>query len=60
MSLREDGAYWRERAKEVRAVADKIEDPESKRELIAIADRYEAMAERADARASAQLLSRRA
>jgi|HubBroStandDraft_1064217.scaffolds.fasta_scaffold2223731_1 hypothetical protein len=60
MSLVEDGAHWRARAKEMLAIADRIVDPESRRELIAIAEKYEMLANRADARASIQHLSRRA
>jgi hypothetical protein len=58
MSQGEDGAHWRARAKEMLAIADKIQGPESKRELVAIAERYEKLAARADARASIQPLSR--
>jgi hypothetical protein len=50
MSLRDDGAYWRERAMELLAIAGKIEDPENKRELLGIAEGYEELADRADDR----------
>ena len=58
MSLLQDGSVWRERGKEMRAIAGKIEDPESKRELLAIAARYEVLADHADARAANVPLSR--
>ena len=58
MSLLQDGAYWRERAEEVLAIADRIADHESKWELIAIAEKYVVLAYRADARASGHPLSR--
>jgi hypothetical protein len=60
MSTRDDGAYWRELAKEVRAIARKLADPQNERELIAIAEKYEAMAERADAHVTGHSLSRKA
>jgi hypothetical protein len=59
MSPRDSGAHWRALAKEVLAIAAKIEDPECKPELTAIADKYEALAERADVHAVGHPLSRR-
>ena len=47
MSLRDSGEHWRALAKEVLTIADKIGDPENKRELIAIAESaYELLADR--------------
>jgi hypothetical protein len=58
MSLRDSGEHWRALAKEVLTIADKIGDPENKRELIAIAEKYELLADRADVRAAIRPLSR--
>jgi hypothetical protein len=60
MSLLQDGAHWRELAKEIRAIARKLDDPQNEGELVAIAEMYEAMAERADARVTGHPLSRKA
>jgi hypothetical protein len=60
MSLLENGAHWRARAREILAIVDKIEDPENKRELLAIAEKYLMLAVRADARAADLPLSREA
>jgi cell division protease FtsH len=42
--LLDDPKYWRERADEARAVAEKLADPESKRRMSEIADGYEYLA----------------
>jgi hypothetical protein len=42
-------AYWRERAKEARELAEKMSDPESRGTLLEIALDYEKLAKRAEA-----------
>jgi hypothetical protein len=44
--------YWRTRAEEVRALADKMEDPEIKRDMLDIAAGYDRMARQAETRAT--------
>lgn len=44
--------HWLKRASEARTMADGIEDAESKRAMIAIAENYERIAKRAEARAA--------
>jgi hypothetical protein len=44
-----DPTYWRSRAKEARAEADQMLDQRTKRALLAIADNYDELAERAEA-----------
>jgi hypothetical protein len=44
---REVAYHWRDRAKKVRALADDMPDPHSKRMLVEIAARYDRLAERA-------------
>ena len=41
-----DPNHWRERAKEARALALKIADPESRTRMFGIADEYEKLAQR--------------
>jgi hypothetical protein len=43
-----DPEHWRSRAKEARALAELIIDPESKRGMLTIADEYEKIAKRSD------------
>jgi hypothetical protein len=50
----EDAAYWRERAKEVRAAADRLRNEEAKRAMLEIAKGYDAMAETMERRAERQ------
>jgi hypothetical protein len=45
-----DPAYWRKRAGEARARADVMTDPTAKAAMLAIADDYERLATRAEAR----------
>ena len=45
----------RKRADELRAIASNIEHPTAARDLMVLADRWDAMAERAEQRASATL-----
>ena len=41
---------WRRLAADARATANKLTDPEARRELLAIAERYELLAARAEKR----------
>jgi hypothetical protein len=41
--------YWHERAKQARAQASGIRDPDARRTLLAIAENYEQLAEQAEA-----------
>src|SRR5258707_434940 len=45
-----DAEHWRQRAKEARAVADSMNDPQSKEAMLRIAHDYERLAERAEQR----------
>ena len=47
-----DPAHWRQRAKEARALADQMDDPQSKQAMMRIAEDYERLAERAAGRAT--------
>jgi hypothetical protein len=46
-----DPEHWRQRAEEARRLADQIDDPDSKRMMLAIARDYDHLAERAEHRA---------
>ena len=46
--LIDDTNHWRDRADEARAIAASLSDPESKRIMIAIAENYDRLAERAE------------
>ena len=46
-----DPKHWLGRAKEVRALAEQIDDPEAKRTMLKNADDYERLAKRAEERA---------
>lgn len=50
MSDLRDARYWRERAGEVRAKAERIRDPVGRRYMLGIARTYDQLAERADER----------
>jgi hypothetical protein len=50
----EDAAYWRERAHEARAAADRLRDGDAKRAMLQIAKGHDAMAETTDQRAERQ------
>ena len=45
-----DPAHWRQRAEEARAIADQMNDPESKRMMLKVAEDYDRLAERAEQR----------
>jgi hypothetical protein len=47
-----DPKHWLGRAKEARALAEQINDPEARRTMLGIADDYELLAMRAEARAA--------
>ena len=46
----DDPAYWRKRAAETRQLAGQVSQLDHKKELIAMAERYERLAERAEGR----------
>jgi hypothetical protein len=46
-----DPNHWLDRAKEARALAEQIDDPEAKRTMLKNADDYERLAKRAEERA---------
>lgn len=43
-SMKNDPKHWRQRAQEARAIAEEIDDPESKRTTLEIAEAYERLA----------------
>jgi hypothetical protein len=45
-----DAEHWRQRAKEARAMAESLNDPQSKEAMLRIAHDYERLAERAEQR----------
>jgi hypothetical protein len=45
--LYNDPEHWRKRADEAREIAGKMTDPKGKAEMLAIADKYEQLAQRA-------------
>lgn len=47
-----DPKHWFDRAEEVRAVAERMSDEQSRRAMLAIAEGYEHLAERAELRRS--------
>ena len=50
-----DPKHWLNRAKEARALAEQIDDPEAKRTMLKNADDYERLAQRAQDRAAGRL-----
>jgi DNA mismatch repair ATPase MutS len=50
-----DPKHWLNRAKEARALAEQIDDPEAKRTMLKNADDYERLAQRAQERAAGRL-----
>ena len=53
-SIIEDAQHWRERAEEMRAVAEALCDAEAQRMMLGIAEGYERLAQRARDRADAK------
>jgi hypothetical protein len=47
--LQLDAAHWRERAREMRALAEHVSDEEARRRMVRIAADYDGLAERAEA-----------
>jgi hypothetical protein len=43
-------AYWQERAEEARALAEDMNDAEARRAMLAVAENYEKIAKRAEAK----------
>ena len=54
MSSLDDAGRWRLRAEELRTIAENCKTPEARAMLLRLADDYELLAERAEARATAQ------
>jgi hypothetical protein len=50
----DDPAYWRNRAKEIRALADHVASFTARNDILRIAEDYDRLAERAKQRASAR------
>jgi len=46
----DDPKHWRDRAEEVRSLADQMSDPQTRRMLVSVADDYEKLAKRAEQR----------
>jgi hypothetical protein len=53
-SFLNDAKHWRDRAEEARTRADQLDDSQSKSAMLRIADDYELLAKRAEARAWGQ------
>jgi len=53
-SIIDDAKHWRERAEEVRAVAEALTDTEAQRKMLGIAEGYDRLAQRAQERAEAK------
>jgi uncharacterized protein YjiS (DUF1127 family) len=53
VSLVNDAAHWRVRAREARALAEQMDDPCSRRTMLVIAQDYEKLAARAEERDAA-------
>ena len=49
-----DPEHWQRRAKEARSIADSLNDPDSKRSMLQIAEEYERLATRAKERSANQ------
>jgi hypothetical protein len=47
----DDPRYWRKRAEEAHRIAERAEDPAARRSILVQATGYDALAERAEARA---------
>jgi hypothetical protein len=51
MEPRKDAEHWRERANELRSLADRMRDQVAKRQVLEVADLYDRLAEEAEKRA---------
>jgi len=49
-------AYWQERAEEARAIAEDMHDAEARRAMLLVAENYEKIAKRAEAKGSGHTL----
>jgi hypothetical protein len=47
-----DPEHWRKRAKETRAIADKMNDPRAREKMLKIADDYDRLGKQAEERAN--------
>jgi hypothetical protein len=50
-SLINEPEYWRARAEEIRALADDMKNPDAQKTMLKVADDYDRLAKRAEARA---------
>jgi hypothetical protein len=48
--IRDDAKHWRQRARESRSIADRLDDPAARRTMLQIAEAYEQLAELAEKR----------
>ena len=54
----DDPQHWRDRAEEVRSLADQMSDPQTRRMLEGVADDYETLAKGAEERRAVGLVAR--
>jgi hypothetical protein len=51
-AILDNAAHWRARAEESRVIAEQLQDPESRRMMLNVADSYERLVEHAERRAA--------
>ncbi len=56
---RNDFQHWYERAREARELADRLEDPAAREDMLVVADTYEQVATQAEMRVRARIVSER-
>jgi hypothetical protein len=54
MPLLDDPKHWRTRAKQARAIAAEMKDPDNQRTMLDIAAHYDVLAERAERRSKSK------